>query len=237
MTALDVRIESKQFAANPVLGSIAFRLEAGTRVAILGESGIGKSTLLALLVGYDTNYEGRIMRPAGQAAMVFQTPRLLPWRTLAENIALIPGTGPRDRARQLLTEVGLGEAADQYPQMVSLGMQRRVSIVRALAVNPSLILLDEPLVSLDSATAVTVRDLLLRVMDQTGAICVMATHDRREALTIADRIIEIGGRPAQLTSDRSSPLDRSERLNPSAVDQVYRQWFESGHNQTGHRDR
>lgn len=222
---LEVAIASKSFGGTPVLGEIRFRLEAGERVAILGASGIGKSTLLAAIVGYDADFAGEVRRPEGRAAMVFQTPRLLPWRTLAENIALVPGAGGVARARKLLGEVGLGRAADEFPEKVSLGMQRRAALVRALAVDPSLLLLDEPLVSLDRETADSVRELLVQVMDRTGATCAMATHDRREALALADRAIELAGRPAVVVSDRRSPLDRAARTDPAAVEALHAEWF------------
>lgn len=227
MTGLTVDIGAKRFASAHVLGEIRFTLGTGERVAVLGDSGIGKSTLLAIIVGYDTDFEGRIIRPDGRAAMVFQTPRLLPWRTLAENIAVTPGAGTRARARELLGEVGLGAAAEQYPETVSLGMQRRAALVRALAISPSLILLDEPLVSLDPETATSVRDLMVQILDRTLATCVMATHDRREALAVADRLIELGGRPARITSDRPSGLPRAERSNPRAIDDALARLFPS----------
>ncbi len=148
-TGLSVEIAQKRFGATPVLGDISFRLAPGERAALIGPSGIGKSTLIALLAGTDRDVDGRVERPNGRVAVVFQTPRLLPWRTLAENIAIIPGAGDLARARSLLAEVGLGEAADLHPERVSVGMQRRAALARALAVEPALLLLDEPLVSLD----------------------------------------------------------------------------------------
>ena len=157
--------------------------------------------------------------------MVFQTPRLLPWRTLAQNIALTPSAGSLPQARKLLAEVGLGRETDDFPEKISLGMQRRVALARAMAVDPSLILLDEPLVSLDQETAAGMRTLLVAVMDRTAATCVIATHDRREALAIADRVIEIGGRPATVLTDRVSPLERTARTDPEAVEALHADWF------------
>ena len=225
MSGLDVDIAGKRFASQRVLGEIRFRLGAGERAALLGPSGIGKSTLLGLIAGYDTAFEGRILRPPGQTAMVFQTPRLLPWRTLAQNIALMPGSGGPGRAQELLTEVGLGDVADAFPERISLGMQRRVALARALAVEPSLILLDEPLVSLDPRTAADMRRLLVKLLDRTAAASLMATHDRREALAVADRVLEIDGRPARIVSDRVSPLAREARRDPAAVEALHGDWY------------
>ena len=225
MTGLEVEILAKRFGRHQVLSEIRFAIPAGERVALLGASGIGKSTLLALISGADPDFEGRIVRPDGRIAMVFQTPRLLPWRTLTQNIALIPGAGGAARARELLASVGLAEAADQHPEKVSLGMQRRAALARAIAVDPDLILMDEPLVSLDPSSAADMRRLLTQTMDRTGAAALIATHDRREALALADRILMLDGPPARLIDDRRSPLDREDRRDAGAVEALHSDWF------------
>jgi ABC-type nitrate/sulfonate/bicarbonate transport system ATPase subunit len=225
MTGLAVEIEAKQFGDRHVLGEIALTMAPGERAALLGPSGIGKSTLLAIAAGIDTDFAGRVHRPPGRVAVVFQTPRLLPWRTLAENIALVPGAGDLDRARALLADVGLADAADLHPERVSLGMQRRAALARALAVDPALLLLDEPTVSLDAESAAAMREMLRMAMERTGATALIATHDRVEALTLGDRVIELGGTPARIARDRRSPLDRAARRDPAAVACVHAQWF------------
>ncbi|MFK7944680.1 MAG: ATP-binding cassette domain-containing protein [Paracoccaceae bacterium] len=222
MTGLSVEISAKHFGSRHVLGEVRFDIAAGERVALLGPSGIGKSTLLSLISGSDTSFGGRIDRPGGRIAMVFQTPRLLPWRTLAQNIEIIPGA---KGARALLASVGLADAVDQYPEKVSLGMQRRAALARAMAVQPSLILMDEPLVSLDPASATEMRRLLTDTMDRTGAATLIATHDRREALMLADRVLMMDGPPARLVSDRRSPLGRDVRQQADAVIPVQAEWF------------
>lgn len=226
--SLSVNLRGKAFDGVPVLGEIAFTLAPGERACLLGPSGIGKSTLLGLIAGFDRDYNGTITLPDGRLAMAFQSPRLLPWRTLAQNIALIPGAGGLAYARKLLSEAGLAEAADQYPEKVSLGMQRRAALCRALAVSPGLILLDEPLVSLDPASADQMRALLRRTLDLTGAAALLTTHDRREALALSDRILEIDGRPAQLIRDRKNPLSREERRDLARIDQTWREMFDGG---------
>lgn len=228
VTALTVDIRAKAFAGKPVLGAVAFELSPGERVALSGPSGIGKSTLLQMIAGLDAAFDGTICRPGGRVAMVFQTPRLLPWRTLAENIALVPGSGGLARAKRLLGDVGLTGAEDLHPERASLGMQRRAALARALAIDPALILLDEPLVSLDPATSAEMRALLTAAFERTGAACLIATHDRREALALADRVVELGGAPATIVSDRMSPLGRDRRAMEDAIEAVHSDWYGSG---------
>lgn len=223
--SLRVAIVAKRFGAAQVLGPIAFELAPGERAALLGPSGIGKSTLLNAIAGLDPDFDGAVARPEGRVAMVFQTPRLLPWRTLAENIALIPGAGSLDDARGLLARVGLAGAADRHPERVSLGMQRRAALARALSVRPALLLMDEPLVSLDPDNALAMRRLVTEALDDTGAAALIATHDRREALALADRVIELEGPPARLARDRRSPLPRADRGAAGAVEALHADWF------------
>ncbi len=225
MSGLSVEVRAKRFGAAQVLGRIAFTLAAGETAALLGPSGVGKSTLLAIIAGIDADFEGAVVRPEGRVAMVFQTPRLLPWRTLAENIALIPGAGGLERARALLARVGLADAADQHPERVSLGMQRRAALARALAVRPALLLMDEPMVSLDAESARAMRDLVTQALAETGAAALIATHDRREALALAGRLLELGGAPATLLRDRASPLDAAARRDPAQVEALHAAWF------------
>ena len=225
MNALTVRLQGKSFGPNAVLGAIDLDLPAGQIATLLGPSGCGKSTLLSMIAGLDEDFSGSIQVAGGKVAMVFQAPRLLPWRTLAQNIALMPGAGGPDRARALLDRVGLASAADQFPQKVSLGMQRRAALARALAVCPDLILMDEPLVSLDAETAADMRTLIAQTLDEAGATALIATHDRREALHLADRIIELGGSPTRVQNDRKSPIDRAQRLDPQTVEAVHAQFF------------
>ncbi|MEM8818581.1 MAG: ATP-binding cassette domain-containing protein [Pseudomonadota bacterium] len=223
--ALEVDLAAKRFGDRLTLGAIRFSLSPGERVALLGPSGTGKSTLLAIAAGTDRDIEGHVARGAGRLAMVFQEPRLLPWRSLTDNIALIPGAGGPERARAALVEVGLGAEADAWPQKVSLGQQRRAALARALAVRPGLVLMDEPLVSLDAENASAMRALIRRVLDETGAAALIATHDRAEALALADRVLVLGGRPAVLVADRRSPLDRTARTEASTVEAAVAPFF------------
>ena len=223
MTGLTVQITNKVFGDYQVLGPISFQLAPGERAALLGPSGIGKSTLLSLIAELDIEFDGQVNSP-GTIAMVFQTPRLLPWRSLAENLLLTANGASASEVTKALAEVGLADAAEQHPQKVSLGMQRRAALARALLLRPKLLLMDEPLVSLDSQAATAMRGLILKTLDLTGATALIATHDRREALMLADRILELGGSPGAVVQDRQSPLDRDARTVVS-VEDLHSRWF------------
>lgn len=225
MSGFQVRIDSKAFGTQAILGDLEISLKQGEIACLLGPSGCGKTTLLSILAGLDDNYQGEFSHPDGPIAMVFQNPRLLPWRTLAQNIALIPGAGDLTRARELLTRVGLSGAVDQFPEKVSVGMQRRASLARALAIQPALILMDEPLVSLDAETSRDMRELLSKTLFEAGVSALISTHDRREALHLADRIIELGGKPTSVIRNRESPLDRATRHDSAAVESVLAEMF------------
>ena len=125
-----------------------------------------------------------------------------------------------------LAEVGLENAAHQHPEKVSLGMQRRAALARALLAKPDLLLMDEPLVSLDVEAADAMRGLILKTLDITGAAILIDTHDRREALVLAGRVLEIGGSPATLLRDRATNLLRAEGRTTDMIEALHKEWFE-----------
>ncbi|MBS0024573.1 ABC transporter ATP-binding protein [Microbacterium paraoxydans] len=184
-----------------VLRRIDLDIRAGEIIAVVGPSGCGKSTLLRLVGGLDAPSRGAI-RIGGtpvadvdeRTAVAFQEPRLLPWRTIAQNVELgLPrATGRRagrDRVRELLHLVGLEHAADQRPREVSGGMAQRASLARALARNPSVLLLDEPFGALDALTRLRMHDLLLKIHAAEPTTVLLVTHDVEEALYLADRVL------------------------------------------------
>jgi sulfonate transport system ATP-binding protein len=197
----------RTFGARSVLHDVDIEIEPGEVVALLGASGSGKSTLLRLIAGLDRPTGGRI-EIDGKAvrgidprcAMVFQEPRLLPWRSLTANVefGLPPGTGRSKGApevRHWLDVVGLGEFGDHYPRQVSGGMAQRAGLARALARRPSVLLLDEPLASLDALTRLRMQDLLDTVQQEAGTTTVLVTHDVDEAVILADRVLVLRATP------------------------------------------
>lgn len=191
-----VRIEKKAFGDTDVLGEIAFDVAQGERVALVGPSGIGKSTLLRIVAGLDASFQGTVERP-DRLAMVFQEPTLLPWRSALDNVVLATRVSERD-ARARLAEVGLLERAGLFPAQLSLGQQRRLALARAFAARPRLFVLDEPFASLDEALADEMMDLVATLLERHGTTVVLVTHSSREAERLTRRTLGLQGSPARL---------------------------------------
>ncbi|MGH3438232.1 MAG: ABC transporter ATP-binding protein [Sciscionella sp.] len=213
----------------------------GELVCIVGPSGCGKTTFLNAVAGFlpisdgDLTLEGAaITGPGPERAMVFQNPSLLPWRNALRNVTyglemsgLMRGRAAETRARDLLNLVGLGDFIDAYPNKLSGGMQQRVNLARALAVEPELLLLDEPFASVDAQTRETLQAELLRVCEQTSVTALFVTHDITEAVYLGDRVCVFSSRPGRLVSDTkidlSKPRDPKSRRSSefmAHVDQV-----------------
>ncbi|WP_306754700.1 ABC transporter ATP-binding protein [Paracoccus actinidiae] len=187
-------LAGKSFADRPVLGALNLAVERGQRVAILGPSGIGKSTLLRILAGLDRDFHGQL-QGGEKLALVFQEPVLLPWRQAVANITLPTGCD-QAQARALLADVGLAGHEDKFPRQLSLGQQRRLSLARAFAARPDILLMDEPFASLDPDTAGRMLDLTARLLDRSGAGLILVTHDAAEAARLGAAPIRLAGNPA-----------------------------------------
>ncbi|KAB1074237.1 ABC transporter ATP-binding protein [Methylobacterium planeticum] len=218
---LRVRVLRKVYRARrsePVeaVRDLAFAVAPGEVVCLIGPSGAGKTTTLRILLGLDRDFEGAVEpdpRDGGTGTgMVFQDPRLLPWRTVEQNVRLALPRARRDRPLDALFEsLSLTPWRGRYPGALSLGMQRRVALARALADEPRLLVLDEPFVSLDDAAAAALRALVIGAVDRLGMSVLMVTHNVGEAIEIADRLLLLSPRPASLVGTVSLDLPRSGR--------------------------
>lgn len=232
MTLLDIDIREKTYPpvgrapAHLALRGLKISLRGEEFVCIVGPSGCGKTTLLHCIAGLDQDYDGRITLPsiAGRSrpviGYVFQNPRLLPWRTVIENIELVLDKGQRDPelVDELLAIAGLESFRHAYPARLSLGLERRVALIRAFAVQPDVLLMDEPFVSLDEPTAQRLRSLLLRVWRDRPRTVVFVTHDLREAIQMADRLLLLSRAPGTLLADIPVPVPREDRQDPRAIE-------------------
>lgn len=194
-----VDIRAKRYGTTQVLGPIAFTVEPGETVALLGPSGIGKSTLLRIVANLDPDFEGSVRRPEA-IGMVFQEPTLLPWRTATDNLTLVDPALSAAAAGALLSRVGLAGREAAFPGQLSLGQQRRLALARAFAGQPEALILDEPFVSLDGETAEAMLDLTAELIAATRPATLFVTHARSDAERLATRIFELRGNPATLAT-------------------------------------
>lgn len=222
-----VRVERKEFPpvsdrdGQVVLRNIAFEIEPRSFVVITGQSGCGKSTLLNIIAGLDKDYTGAIDLGPGKDRLtyIFQSPRLLPWRTVYQNIELaLPDGDPRvARIPEMIARVGLTDHANAFPERLSLGMQRRAALARGFILEPSILLMDEPFVSLDDPTAQSLRLLLIELWKSHPTTVIFVTHDRAEAVQLATRILRLAPGQASVVQDAPVALTDGERRDRAAV--------------------
>ena len=210
-----------------VLRELDLAIPRGGFVAIVGASGVGKSTLLRVLIGLAKASAGRVSLATRSAArqpvaLVFQDSRLLPWRRVVDNVAFgLEGAGlskaeRRARAVEALRIVGLAELAGRWPYQLSGGQRQRVSLARALAVEPEVLLMDEPFSALDAISREGLQDELTRIWQQTGKTILFVTHDIEEATYLADRVIVLAGSPGRAVIDRTIDTPRPRRRDDPA---------------------
>ncbi|NHL66224.1 ATP-binding cassette domain-containing protein [Burkholderia ambifaria] len=202
---------SKRFGTRTVLDNVELGIARGSFVAIVGRSGCGKSTLLRLVAGLETPSSGALVtRGEGGGTLdtriMYQDARLLPWKTVLQNVMLGLGRGARDRARAVLDEVGLLERANDWPAQLSGGQRQRVALARALVHRPQLLLLDEPLGALDALTRIEMHALIERLWREHRFTALLVTHDVQEAVALGDRILLI--EQGRVALDQPVPLDR-----------------------------
>ena len=195
---LSIRLENagKSFGQRQVLDAIDLTIPAGQFVAVVGRSGGGKTTLLRLLNGLDQPTGGRVLiddAPIGglqsSVRLLFQDARLLPWERVIGNVGIARTPGWRAAAQAALADVGLADRAHDWPSVLSGGQRQRVALARALINHPGILLLDEPFGALDALTRQEMHQLVTQIWQSHGFTTLLITHDVREAVTLADRVI------------------------------------------------
>ena len=210
------------------LTGVDLTLEPGSFTAIVGPSGCGKSTLLHIAAGLDTQFQGTFTRDPANAklACLFQQPRLLPWRSARDNVSFVleargvSRQEARRRAGEMLDLVGLGPAANRYPSQLSGGMQQRVSLARALAVDPDLLLMDEPFSALDELTAARLREELVALCAQRARTILFVTHNIPEACYLAERVIVMTAHPGTVMAEVDIDLPRPRSADDPRLAEV-----------------
>lgn len=216
---LEISIAEKRFVSGEgeplvALRDLDFTVADGEFVCLMGPSGCGKTTALRILLGLETDFEGRISKPpdAARLGVMFQEPTLLPWRTVEQNVRLaMPKAESGKDLSGLLARLGLAGMERFYPAELSVGLARRAAMARAFSVEPSLLVLDEPFVSLDEETAAGLRRLLAETLAQRPATVLMVTHSPREAVELADRIVVMTPRPGKVRGELRIDTSRGER--------------------------
>ena len=223
---LQVENLGKAYGAEPVFEGVNFSLSEGEFVCIIGHSGCGKTTILNALAGLETASTGHVfmdgrevVAPGLDRGVVFQGHALMPWLSVRDNIAFAvrskwpqwPRAQVDAHVEKYVQLVGLGAALDKKPSQLSGGMKQRVGIARAFAIEPRMLLLDEPFGALDALTRGTIQDELLRICAQTRQTVFMITHDVDEAILLADRILLMSNGPRARVAEivrNTMPRDR-----------------------------
>ena len=215
-TALTMDAVNKRWPNDELaLHDVDLNLDAGEFVALVGPSGCGKSTLLRIAAGLESPSSGSVHVQARTTEFVFQDPTLLPWRTVAENVALpldLVGRQDPQRVHSALAEVGLAGSTDKLPRELSGGMKMRASVARALVTTPDLFLLDEPFSAVDELRREELNRMLLSLHHRRAFACLLVTHSVTEAVLLADRVIVLSDQPGRVVATIEIPLPRADRF-------------------------
>jgi NitT/TauT family transport system ATP-binding protein len=210
----------------PVISGLNLSIDPGEFIAVIGPSGCGKTTLLRLVHGLIKPTAGRITagteqitRPSRRRGFVFQSDCLLPWRRIIDNVGFplevagLKRSEAREKARELLGLIGLAETAEKFPAQLSGGMRQRVNLARALAVNPDVLLMDEPFAALDAQTREILQAELLTIWARDRKTVIFVTHQLDEAVYLADRVVVLQPHPGKVRSIVPINLSRPRSLD------------------------
>lgn len=211
----------KKYTDRHVLKGINLSIQKGEFIAVVGKSGCGKSTLLRLLAGLENQCEGNVFiknkhleTPNKSARMMFQDGRLLPWKSVLDNVCIGLHQSKKEKAKEIINSVGLEDRMYDWPRQLSGGQQQRVALARALIHDPEILLLDEPLGALDALTRIEMQDLIETLWADRKLTTILVTHDVEEAVAVADRVILIEN--GKVALDRSINLSRPRQRTDQA---------------------
>ncbi len=216
---------NKRFGELEVLREIDVDIDRGAFISLVGPSGCGKTTLLRIVAGLESASSGAVLldgravgAPGGDRGFVFQSDNLLPWRTVFDNAIIGPeiagrtGAVEKDRIRDLLRLVGLGGFENYFPRQLSGGMRQRVNLARALAIDPDILLMDEPFSALDAQTREIMQTELMRIWEEGRKTVLFVTHQIDEAVFLSDRILVLARRPGRIQETVDVALPRPRAL-------------------------
>jgi len=221
-------INKKNFNSLNILKNFNLEIKNNEVLAIVGPSGIGKSTLLNILSGNDTDFEGQIKINRNisdkKMSFIFQAHNLLPWLTALENVLLICNKQSLENnsAYEILNEVGLKDFINVYPNNLSGGMKRRVSIARAFVNKPNILLMDEPFVSLEKPLANQLRNQTIKLINKNKVTAVLVTHDLKEAIMFANRIIFCNNSPMEIVLEKNISINDMSDYDSDEIDLIYK---------------
>lgn len=208
-TILRVENLKKDFGALPVIDGWNLELVKEERIAMIGPSGCGKTTFLKIIADLDRNFLGNVERNFERIGFVFQEPRLIPWISVMENLTFV--SSDEDKIIFFLKAMRLEGFENYLPSQLSGGMKQRVNLVRALIVDPEILILDEPFASLDMPVKFAIIEDINALRNQKRFAIIMITHDTKEAISMANRVLILSKRPSKIVEDVKINLQEGER--------------------------
>jgi NitT/TauT family transport system ATP-binding protein len=225
MVKLSLNGLTKRFGELEVLREINVAIDRGAFISLVGPSGCGKTTLLRIVAGLEPASSGAVLldgravgAPGGDRGFVFQSDNLMPWRTVFDNAIIGPeivgrtGAAEKDRIRGLLRLVGLEGFENYFPRQLSGGMRQRVNLARALAIDPDILLMDEPFSALDAQTREIMQTELMRIWEEGRKTVLFVTHQIDEAVFLSDRVLVLARRPGRIQENIDVALPRPRGL-------------------------
>ena len=207
------------------IDDLSFDIYRNEILAIVGPSGCGKSTLLSILANLDDKTNGKITKNTNlKIGYMLQTDCLFPWLTILENTMI--GTKDSGKVTELLNKYGLNEFKDSYPNNLSGGMKQRVALIRTLAINPDLLLLDEPFSALDYQTRLALSDDMYKIIKNEKKTAILITHDIAEAVSMADRVIVLTKRPCKIKDIYEIKLDNKTNPIDNRKDKYFNYYYD-----------